>query len=135
MKYWLLKTEPETYGWENLIQKGEDIWDGVRNYTARNNIRAMSPGDIALFYHSGKNPGIVGTVQISTSPYPDPSDNTNTWTSISVKPLERFSRVVSLKEIKGVESLQEMALLKQTRLSVQPVDPACFEIIKSMSRS
>ncbi|MBN1117412.1 MAG: EVE domain-containing protein [Bacteroidales bacterium] len=129
MNYWLVKTEPETFSWDDLVKKGEDIWDGVRNYQARNNLRKMKKGDGLLFYHSGKNPGIVGLAEVSRENYPDPTANGGDWSVVDIKPVRRLERTITLKEIKENPLLQDMVLVKSSRLSVQPVTKAEYENI------
>ncbi|MCW1403479.1 EVE domain-containing protein [Novosphingobium sp. MW5] len=120
-RYWLMKSEPDVYGWDDLIAEGEGTWDGVRNYTARLNLRAMSVGDEAFFYHSNIGVEIVGIVKISKGPFQDPSDDTGRWTSVKVKPVKKLKRPVTLKEIKADPALAEMELLTKFRLSVSEV--------------
>ncbi len=119
--YWLLKSEPDVYGWDDLIAEGEGTWDGVRNYTARLNLRAMAVGDEAFFYHSNIGLEIVGIVRISKAGFQDPSDDTGRWTSVRVKPVKKLKRAVTLKEIKADPALVEMELLTKFRLSVSGV--------------
>jgi len=120
-RYWLMKSEPDVYGWDDLLAEGEGTWDGVRNYTARLNLRAMSVGDEAFFYHSNIGVEIVGIVKISKGPFQDPSDDTGRWTSVKVKPVKKLKRPVTLKEIKADPALAEMELLTRFRLSVSEV--------------
>jgi predicted RNA-binding protein with PUA-like domain len=130
MKYWLVKTEPETYGWRDLEAKEEDIWDGVRNYQARNYMKEMEAGDPVLVYHSGKSREIVGLAKVSASAYPDPSDKENKgWVSVNLSAQKPLSVPVALARIKEEDALQEMALLKQSRLSVMPLTQSEFEYI------
>ena len=119
--YWLLKSEPDVYGWDDLIAEGEGTWDGVRNYTARLHLRAMQVGDEAFFYHSNVGVEIVGIVKISKAGFQDPSDDTGRWTSVRVKPVKKLKRPVTLKEIKADPALAEMELLTKFRLSVSKV--------------
>jgi predicted RNA-binding protein with PUA-like domain len=129
MNYWLLKTEPETFSWVDLEKQQTSMWDGVRNYQARNNLRKMTKGDIALFYHSGKNPGIVGLVEIIKEHYPDPTAKEGDWSVVDVKPIRKFNRMITLKEIQQHPSLNNMVLVKISRLSVQPVTIAEYNLI------
>lgn len=119
MNYWLLKTEPETFSWEDLIKQGVSMWDGVRNYQARNNLRAMKKGDQFLFYHSGKNPGIIGIAEVIKEHYADPTAKEGDWSVVDVKPVKKLKNFISLSEIKQEKSLQNMVLVKNSRLSVQ----------------
>ncbi len=133
MNYWLLKSEPETYSWDDLVREKRSMWDGVRNYTARNNLRSMKKGDRAFFYHSGKNPSVVGVVEIVKEAYPDPTAEKGDWSVVDVKPLHPLPRPVTLKEIKATPALAKMSLVTSFRLSVQPVRPAEFKRILSMA--
>ena len=117
-RYWLMKSEPDVYGWDDLLREGEGTWDGVRNYRARNNLAAMKKGDHAFFYHSNIGKEIVGIVAISEEGFPDPSDTTGKWTSVKVRPLERLARPVTLAEMKADKDLAECELIRQSRLSV-----------------
>jgi predicted RNA-binding protein with PUA-like domain len=129
MNYWLLKTEPGTFSWDDLIKQGNSMWDGVRNYQARNNLRQMKTGDIVLFYHSGENPCIVGLAEVSREHYPDPTATSGDWSVVDIKPVKKFKRSIPLGEIKQTEKLRNMSLVRSFRLSVQPVKPEEFEII------
>lgn len=133
-KYWLLKSEPETYSWENLVKLGEDHWDGVRNYQARNFMKEMSEGDKAFFYHSGKSREIVGIVRIIKSAYPDPTTADDRWVCVSVASDSKLSNPVTLDQIKLDPILREMVLLKNSRLSVQPVTKKEFLHIEQLSQ-
>lgn len=121
MAQWLLKTEPGTYGWEDLVREGRTFWDGVRNYAARNNLRAMAVGDRAFVYHSVGPRLLVGIAEIVRSAYPDPTTEDPAWVCVDIVPVSPLPRPVSLDEIKAHPGLTEMALVKQSRLSVQPV--------------
>jgi predicted RNA-binding protein with PUA-like domain len=129
MNYWLLKTEPDTFSCDDLIKLGHSMWDGVRNYHARNNLRLMKKGDQFLFYHSGKNPGIIGLAEIVKEHYPDPTAKEGDWSVVDVKPIRKLKKFVSLEEIKKLPQLQNMVLVKNTRLSVQPVTSVEFSQI------
>ena len=132
--YWLLKSEPDVYGWDDLIAEGEGTWDGVRNYTARLHLRAMAVGDEAFFYHSNVGVEIVGVVKISKAGFQDPSDTTGRWTSVKVKPVMKLKRSVTLKEIKADPALADMDLLTKFRLSVSPVRLAEWAQIVALSQ-
>ena len=123
-QYWLMKSEPEEYGWHDLVRDGEGLWDGVRNAQASNYLKAMREGDLALFYHSRTGLESVGIMAISQSAFPDPKDETGRWVAVKVKPVERLVKPVSLQVMKGQPELAGMAMLRQTRLSVAPVVPA-----------
>lgn len=131
-RYWLMKSEPDVYGWDDLIAEGEGTWDGVRNYTARLNLRAMSVGDEVFFYHSNIGVEIVGVAKISQGPFPDPTDETGRWTSVKVKPVKKLKRTVTLKEIKADPALADMELLTKFRLSVSEVRKSEWEHILNL---
>ena len=131
--YWLLKSEPDVYGWDDLLAEGEGTWDGVRNYTARNHLRAMAVGDQVFFYHSNIGLEIVGIAQISEAAFQDPSDDTGRWSSVKLKPIRKLSRAVTLKEIKADPKLADMDLLTKFRLSVSPVKPTEWAYILKLS--
>ena len=133
ISYWLLKSEPEVYGWDDLLAEGEGTWDGVRNYTARIHLRAMAVGDQAFFYHSNTGVEIVGIAVISAAGFQDPTDETGRWTSVKVKPVRKLKRAVTLKQIKADPALAEMDLLTKFRLSVSPVKPAEWAHILKLS--
>jgi predicted RNA-binding protein with PUA-like domain len=121
MNYWLIKTEPETFSWEELEKNKTSMWDGVRNYQARNNLRKMSLGDVLFFYHSGKNPGIIGIAEVFKEHYPDPTAAGGDWSAIDIKITRKLIRFIPLSEIRQTPQLQSMILLRNGRLSVQPV--------------
>lgn len=122
MAYWLIKSEPFKYSWEQFEEEGTTFWDGVRNYAARLHLRAMKKGDEALFYHSNEGLEVVGVAQVVREAYPDPTvPEEEGWVAVDVRAKKRMPMPVSLKKIKGDPMLREMALLKQSRLSVQPV--------------
>ena len=132
-RYWLMKSEPDAYSWDDLVAEGEGTWDGVRNYRARNNLQAMSVGDKAFFYHSNIGKEIVGVVEISAAGLADPSDDTGKWASVKVKPIERLARPVTLAEIKADAKLAEIELLKLSRLSVAEIRPAEWRYILKLA--
>ncbi|MEO8604301.1 MAG: EVE domain-containing protein [bacterium] len=127
MPYWLIKSEPSTYGWSDLVRDGRTTWDGVRNFQARNNLRAMQRGDLALFYHSVSERSIAGVATVASEPYADPK--AKAWTVVDVEPAFALKVPVSLDAIKEQKGLGDMVLLKQSRLSVQPVRKAEFDAI------
>ena len=131
--YWLLKSEPDVYGWDDLLAEGEGTWDGVRNYTARIHLRAMAVGDQVFFYHSNVGVEIVGIAQITQDGFQDPTDETGRWTAVKLKPVRKLARAVTLKEIKADPALADMDLLTKFRLSVSPVKPAEWAHIVAMS--
>lgn len=130
---WLMKSEPDVYGWDDLIAEGEGTWDGVRNYTARLNLRAMEVGDEVFFYHSNVGVEIVGIAQISKAGFQDPTDDTGRWTAVKVKPVRKLPRAVTLKEIKADPALAEMELLTKFRLSVSRVSADEWDHILALS--
>ncbi|MBF0875908.1 EVE domain-containing protein [Gluconobacter cerevisiae] len=121
MAFWLVKSEPEAFSWAQQVQNGVEPWTGVRNYQARNNLAAMKIGDLAFFYHSVSEKRIVGVVEVVREAYPDPTADDPRWVCVDVKAMGAFGRPVSLAEIKADPALADMALLKQSRLSVAPV--------------
>ncbi len=131
--HWLMKSEPDCYSWDDLVAEGEGTWDGVRNYTARNNLRAMQPGDLAFFYHSNIGVEIVGIAEITASGIPDPSDDTGRWSAVKLKPVRKLPRPVTLKQIKADPALAEMELLTKFRLSVSGVTAQEWDHILSMA--
>ena len=131
--YWLMKSEPDVYGWDDLIAEGEGTWDGVRNYTARLNLRAMAEGDGVFFYHSNIGVEIVGIAEISQAGFQDPTDETGRWTAIRLKPVRKLQRAVTLKEIKADPALAEMELLTKFRLSVSKVTAAEWDYILGLA--
>lgn len=132
--YWLMKSEPDVYGWDDLVAEGEGTWDGVRNYTARLHLRAMQVGDEAFFYHSNIGVEIVGIVRISKAAFQDPTDETGRWTSVKVKPVRKLKRAVTLKEIKTEPALSDMDLLTKFRLSISRVKPEEWDHIIALSK-
>ncbi|MBF0890256.1 EVE domain-containing protein [Gluconobacter sp. LMG 1744] len=121
MAFWLVKSEPEAFSWAQQVHNNVEPWTGVRNYQARNNLAAMKIGDLAFFYHSVSEKRIVGVVEVVREAYPDPTADDPRWVCVDVKAMGAFGRPVSLAEIKADPVLAEMALLKQSRLSVAPV--------------
>ncbi|MBO6948091.1 MAG: EVE domain-containing protein [Rhodospirillales bacterium] len=132
MKYWLMKSEPGSWSWEDQLKVEKEGWDGVRNYQAANNMKAMKKGDRAFFYHSVKEKSIVGIVEIVDEYHPDPTDKSGRFGMVSVKALKTVPNPVSLADIKGDPRLSELPLLKQSRLSVLPIDAKSWKIICGM---
>lgn len=132
MNYWLVKQEPEAYSFDDLLRDGKTDWTGVRNYQARNNLRAMRRGDLVLFYHSVSDKEVVGLTEVTREEYPDPTD-TN-WICVELTPVEKFAVPVSLAAIKSEPSLADIALIKQSRLSVMPLTESEFETIVGMAK-
>lgn len=133
-KYWLLKTEPEAYGWEDLLREGRAVWDGVRNYQARNNLQEMREGDRALFYHSVGPREVVGVVRVVRESYPDPTIDDDRWVAVDVVAEKALKHPVKLADIKADADLADMALVRNSRLSVSPVTREQFERILRMGR-
>lgn len=121
MAYWLIKSEPFKYSWEQFERDGRTFWDGVRNYAARNHLKAMKEGDLVFFYHSNEGLEIVGIAEVAREYYQDPTSTEDTWVAVDFKPLRRLKKPVALKDIKADPQLEQMALLRLGRLSVQPV--------------
>lgn len=121
MAYWLVKSEPFVYSWDQLEKDKETSWEGVRNYAARNNLRNMKKGDQVLYYHSNKGLEIVGIAKVSKTSYPDPTTENPAWVTVNIKPYKRLSNPVSLAKIKAEKELQQMELVRISQLSVQKV--------------
>ena len=132
-QYWLMKSEPDAYSWDDLVAEGEGTWDGVRNHRAANNLRAMQVGDEAFFYHSNIGKEIVGVATISQSGLADPSDPDGKWAAVKVKPVRKLARPVTLAQIKADPALAEMELIRLSRLSVAVVTPAEWDYILKLS--
>jgi predicted RNA-binding protein with PUA-like domain len=130
--YWLVKTEPSTYSWSDMLRDGLTLWDGVRNYQARNNMRAMKVGDQVLWYHSVKEKQVIGIVEVCREHYPDPTTDDDRWSVVDVAPTHALKSPVTLAEIKANPDLAEVALIKQSRLSVMPLEKAHFAAIVKM---
>ncbi|WP_373488165.1 EVE domain-containing protein [Blastomonas sp.] len=121
-QYWLMKSEPDEYSWDDVVRGGEGVWDGVRNAQASNNLKAMQVGDKALFYHSRSGLEAVGVMQISAAAFPDPKDETGRWVAVKVTPIKPLPKPVSLKAMKANPALADMAMLRQSRLSVAAIE-------------
>ena len=137
MAYWLLKSEPRTWSWDDQIKKGDEGegWDGVRNYQASNNMKKMEIGDLAFFYHSVSEKSIVGIVSIIEKYQDDPTDKTGRFGMVVVKAIKSFTKSVSLSEIKSNQKLQGISLIKQSRLSVMPITKEHWDIIIEMGET
>ena len=133
MKYWLLKSEPDAWSWDNQVKEGASMWDGVRNYQARNNLKEMKKNDLCFFYHSVIERSIVGIVKVVKEYYPDPTDKTGRFVVVDVKATKKLKNPVSLDQIKENSKLKDIALVKQSRLSVMPLKKTEWEIIIKMS--
>ena len=131
--YWLMKSEPFKYGWDDLVAEGEGTWDGVRNHSAKLNLRAMKVGDEAFFYHSREGLEIVGIVTISVDGILDPTDETGKWAAVKVKPLRKLENPVTLKQIKATPELADCELVRLSRLSVAKITPQEWDVICKMA--
>jgi predicted RNA-binding protein with PUA-like domain len=131
MAYWILRSEPDVYGWDDLIQEGATEWNGVRNYTARNFLKDMQPGDQAIFYHSNTEKAAIGIMEITRAWQPDGEDGK--WASVAVKPVEKLARPVPLAEIKAEPRLAGLEMVRQSRLSVTPVRPEEWAVLREMA--
>lgn len=124
MHYWLVKTEPETYGWDHLVAEQVGRWDGVRNLHARNNLRAMELGDLVFVYHTGKAKEVVGMAKVVRTAYVDPTDSRPIWSCVDLSPVAKVKRPVTLKEVKADPSMADCLLVRTSRLSVMPLEPS-----------
>ena len=129
MKYWLIKSEPSTWSWDNQIKEKITMWDGVRNYQARNNLMSMKVNDLCFFYHSVNEKKIVGIVSITKEHYTDPTDKTKKFVAVDVKTKKSLKNPITLKQIKKEKKLSHLALVKQGRLSVMPIDKISWNLI------
>ena len=132
MKHWLVKSEPFKYSWDDLEKDGETFWDGVKNYEARNNLKAMKKGDHVLYYHSNEGLEVVGVAEITKEYYQDPTTDDERWVAVDLKPIQKLKAPVSLKDIKSDPNLQDMAIVKRMRLSVTPVEKKHFDYVLKM---
>ncbi|MEZ5044337.1 MAG: EVE domain-containing protein [Saprospiraceae bacterium] len=135
MQYWLVKSEPDAYSFEDLVQEGTGRWDGVRNYAARNHLRGMQVDDLVLFYHSRQGLEIVGIAKVARAAYPDPTAEKGDWSALDLVALKPLNKPVSLAEIKATPALQNLGLVRIGRLSVMPVEPADFELLLKMGET
>jgi len=134
MKYWLVKSDPETYSWKNLIQDKKTDWTGVRNYQARNNLKEMNIGDLVLFYHSQEEKAIIGVAKVVKQAYQDATTNDPHWVAVDIEPVEEFKTPVTLSQIKLNPKLKNIGLIKQFRLSVMPITKDEYEEILKLSK-
>ena len=132
MAYWLVKSEPGTWSWDDQVKEGTTGWDGVRNYQASNNMKAMKIGDLAFFYHSVNEKRIVGIVEVVKEYHPDPTDKSGRFGMVEFKAGRPFEKPVTLADIKGEPRLAEIALVRQSRLSVMPIEPEHWKLICKM---
>ncbi len=133
MNYWLVKSEPSVYSWDQLVKDGTSVWSGVRNYAARIHLRAMKKGDHVLFYHSNEGVEIVGIATVSKEHYQDPTTDDDKWVAVDVKPLKKLKKPVTLAQIKAEKRLKDLALVRISRLSVSPVTINEYDVIMAMS--
>jgi len=133
MAYWLVKSEPSAYSWEQFQKEGQTFWNGVRNYAARNHLKAMKKGDEVFFYHSNEGLDIVGIAKVVKEAYQDPTTDDEAWVVVDLKPVKKLKAPVSLQQIKGEKRLKDMALLRLSRLSVQPVTEEEWKVVMEMS--
>jgi predicted RNA-binding protein with PUA-like domain len=127
--YWLVKQEPEAYSWDDFVRDGLTNWTGVRNYQARNNLRAMATGDHVLYYHSVSDKAVVGIAEVTRKAFPDPTAKEGDWSAVELKPVKPLPKPVTLEQIKAEPKLRGIALLRNARLSVQPLGKAEFDLI------
>ena len=134
MAYWLFKSEPSTWSWDDQVAKGDvgEEWDGVRNYQARNNMRAMKRGDLGFFYHSQSEKAVVGIVEVIAESHPDSTTDDARWDCVDIKAVESMPAPVTLEMCKSEPRLAEMVLVNNTRLSVQPVTDAEWQVVRSL---
>jgi predicted RNA-binding protein with PUA-like domain len=132
MNYWLVKSEPFKYSWDKFVQDGETFWDGVRNYQARNNLKAMAVGDQVLFYHSNEGMEVVGIAEVSAAAYQDPTTDDERWVVVNLKPVKALKKPVTLATMKDTPELENLSLIRQSRLSVCDLTKEEFKKIVKM---
>lgn len=133
--YWLVKSEPESYSWDAFVADGHAAWTGIRNYQSRNNLRAMTKGDLVFFYHSVSEKQVVGLAGVQKTAYPDPTASEGDWSAVDLIPVKALARVVTLDEIKTDRILKELPLVKNSRLSVTPVNQVQFQRLLELGKS
>jgi predicted RNA-binding protein with PUA-like domain len=133
MNYWLVKTEPDGYSWDNLVKDKKTVWDGVRNFQARSHLKKMEKGDIVFIYHTGDEKAIIGLAQVTKPAFPDPKDPA--WAVIELAAQKALKKPISLAQIKSDKRLSDMVLVRASRLSVQPVKPAEYDLIIGLSET
>lgn len=131
MNYWLVKTEPDSYSWSDLLKDKKTVWDGIRNFQARSNLKKMEKGDVVFVYHTGDEKAIVGMALVSKAPYADPKDAE--WVAVELSADKSLKKPVTLAQIKSDKRLSDMVLVRASRLSVQPVKPSEFDLINALS--
>ena len=135
MNYWLVKSEPGAYAWSQFLKEGRTAWTGVRNFAARNHLRAMKKGDLVFFYHSGEEKSVVGLARVEEEFYPDPTAEEGDWSCVDLVPKKAVTAPVTLAQIKGDKILREMVFVKQSRLSVSPMTKRQFERLMEMAKT
>jgi predicted RNA-binding protein with PUA-like domain len=135
MHHWLVKSEPEAYAWETFVQEKRTAWTGVRNFQARNNLRAMKRGDLVLFYHSVSDKQVVGVARVEREAYPDATAKEGDWSCVDLVPVKALATPVTLDQIKADKLLRDMPLVKQSRLSVTPLSAAQFERVLQLGET
>jgi len=135
MAYWLMKTNPEVFNWDRLVENGKTRWDGVRNYQARNNLKEMKPGDLAFMFHMEPEPGVVGVMKIVSEAYDDPESTEGNWVVIDVEPVVKIERPVSQDEIRNTPMLNVLPLKSQPKLSVMPVSEEQWNLILRIGKT
>lgn len=135
MAYWLVKSEPFKYSWEQFEKDGQTFWDGVRNYAARNNLRSMKKGDLVLWYHSNEGLEIVGIAKVIKEAYQDPTTEEEAWVAVDLKPYKKLKKPVGLAQIKTEKRLKDMALVRLGRLSVQPVTDDEWKVVMELAQT
>lgn len=135
MNYWLVKSEPFAYSYDDLVNEGKTMWEGVRNYAARNHLREMRVGDLVLFYHSRKGLEVVGIAKVVRDAYPDPTAEKGDWSVVDLVPYKRLNKPVTLQKIKETPALAEIALVRIGRLSVMPMTKPAFDLILEMGET
>lgn len=133
--YWLVKSEPSKYSWDELVKDGSTYWDGVRNYMARNNLRNMKKGDLALYYHSNEGKEVVGVARVTREAYPDPTTDDDRWVVVDFAPVKALKEFVTLDQIRKDKALAEIAMLKYNRLSVVPIKTDEFKRILKLGKT
>ncbi len=134
-QYWLVKSEPSAYSWDDLVREGEDLWDGVRNHQARNNLNSMKLGDLILFYHSVDPREVVGIARVTREGYPDPTTDDPRWVAVDLEPVRPLNKPVTLAQIKNDAALEDVALIRQSRLSVVPLRRPEFQHILKLGET
>ena len=133
MNYWLVKSEPFKYSWDDFVKEGKSVWDGVRNHQARNNMKEMKKGDWVFFYHSNEGMEVIGLAEVKKEYFQDPTTEDPRWVVVEIIPIKKFNKTVTLKMMKSDDRLTNLALIKQSRLSITPVGKQEFDIILSLA--